>query len=181
MCHQPFENWIIEQSALTPQERRQLEEHLETCPQCKRLQSNMQAVNVRLFSARQANPSPGFSTRWQTTLQNRLEEKRMKEILQIRRFFLFLGTATFVSLILLVLFAIVGGGAVNLLGTTLERLSTATQWLQTLQGYLFALLQITPPVVPLILWISITTVFSILALIWVVSLWRITFQGVKSR
>jgi hypothetical protein len=179
MCHKPFENWILEQTQLNVEERRNLEMHLETCQQCKRLQSNWQAVHVKLSTARKASPAAGFAARWQETLQRRIEEQRMKQVLQVRRFFLFLGTASLTSLILLIVFAVLGGSMLNQLASTLNRINAAAEWVGNLQGYFFSLLHFTSPAVPLIIWVSITTVFSILALIWVVSLWRITFQGVN--
>ncbi len=181
MCHQPFETWILEETKLTQQEQRLLEEHLDGCAQCKQLQNSWQAVHLKLSTTRQVTPAAGFATRWQKTLQNKLEEERMKQVLQVRRFFLFLGTANLLALLLLVIFFIIGGGTFNWLSDTINRLSTATQWFDNIKGFLFALLHITSPALPLTIWIIITTVFSILALIWVVSLWRITFQGVKSR
>ena len=181
MCHQPFENWIIEQAELGVQDRRLLEEHLETCPQCKRLSESMRAVHIRLTTAGQMRPAPGFTARWEMTLQKRLEEQRMKQVLQVRRFFLFLGTATVLSLVLLLLFGTLGGGLFHHLTGTLNRLASTTELIETIQGYVFALLQIAPPAIPIAIWVTVTTVFSALALIWVVSLWRITFQGDKSR
>ncbi len=181
MCHQPFETWIIEETTLTPQEQKLFEEHLEGCAQCARLKASLQAVHVKLTTARQVSPPAGFGARWQVTLQTKLEEERMKQVLQVRRFFLFLGTANVMALVLLVISFLIGGGNFNWLSNTFARLSTVTQWLDGAKGFFFALLHITSPVLPLTIWIIITTVFSILALIWVVSLWRITIQGVKSR
>jgi len=181
MSHQPFESWIIEAEPLGSEDRNQLEAHLESCPQCQLLKTNLQAVHLRLSSARQARPAVGFSQRWQAGLQQRLEEQRMKQVLQVRRFFLLLGAATVVSLALFVLMVTLGGGLDQWLVETANRLQTANQWVGDFQSLLFTVLQVTPPVIPLAVWISVTTVFSVLAMIWIVSLWRITFKGVNSR
>jgi hypothetical protein len=180
MCHQPFENWIIDAEPLAVQDRNRLEAHLESCPQCQLLKTNLQAVNMRLSFARQTRPPEGFTQRWQAGLQQRLEDLRMQQVLQVRRFFLYLGAATVVSLALFILMVTLGGGLDQWLLDTANRLQTANQWVGDLQSLLFTLLQITPPVLPLALWITITTVFSALAMIWIVSLWRLTIKGVNS-
>jgi hypothetical protein len=181
MCHQPFENWIIEGDSLPPEDRKRLKQHLEVCPQCLRLQGNLQAVHIKLATSRQIAPTEGFKQRWQTTLQHRLDEQHMKQVLQVRRFFLFIGAAAIVSLGLLIAIFLAGGVWIEKLVIAANSLQTIDQWTNGLRDVFFAVLQFIPPVLPLAAWILVSTVFFVLALIWVVSMWRITFQGVKSR
>ena len=181
MSHQPFEKWIIAGEHLPPDDQNRLKEHLADCPQCRQLKCNLQAVHTRLTASSQIEPVEGFSQRWQTTLQERLAEQHTKQVLQVRRFFLYIGTATILSLLLLITMILAGGEWIDRLTATAIRLQTFNQWTIEAQDFLFAVLHITPPVLPLTLWILLSTVFSILALVWIVSVWRITIQGVKSK
>ena len=181
MYHQPFETWILEEEALSNEETQSLMLHLETCSQCKKLHDNWQAAEVRLSTAKMASPSAGFSSRWQQTLRDRLEEQKMKQVLQVRRFFLYLGTANILSLIIFAVLFIAGGSTMNMLASFAGRIANLTLWVDRIEGWLFAVLNVAPTTVPLAIWVALTSIFSILALIWIVSLWRITFQGAKSR
>jgi hypothetical protein len=181
MSHQPFETWILEEGGLSPQERQGLNEHIEECPHCRKLMNNFQAVHIRLSTAKTIAPAAGFSQRWQATLEKRFEAQHMKQTLQVRRFFLFLGLANILSLFVLIIFLLAEGNSMIWLAETASRVSYFLVWFERLTGLFFAFLHIAPLTLPLALWVTITGAFSILALIWVVSLWRINFKGVKTR
>lgn len=181
MSHQPYDEWVIAGEQLPPDEQNRLNEHLAACPQCRQLKSNLQAVQTRLSTARQVSPAEGFSQRWQAAKQAHLFEQQSRQVLQVRRFFLYIGTATAISLMLLIGMFFTGGEWLTKLVVAANRLHVFNQWTVKIQDFLFAVLQITPPVLPVALWVMLSTVFCILALVWIVSIWRITAQGVKSR
>lgn len=181
MSHQPYENWIIAGEHLPPDEQSQLNQHIADCPQCRQLKCSLHAVQTRLANTAQAAPAEGFTNRWLALRQARLAEQQSRQILQVRRFFLFMGTALILSLMLLIGMLLTGGNWLDMLTNAANRLSTFNQWFVDAQDFMFILLQITPPALPVALWIVISSVFCILALVWIVSIWRITAQGAKSR
>lgn len=68
MNHQPFENWLLSEETLNPDEALELEAHLETCDHCRELQAAWLGV-INLFQdVPELEPIPGFVNRWQDRL-----------------------------------------------------------------------------------------------------------------
>ena len=75
MKHQLYETWILLESKLTPAQERELQDHLKTCSQCRRLAQSQREI-AHLFSAAPAPyPQPGFTTRWRKRL-NKIEQRK---------------------------------------------------------------------------------------------------------
>jgi hypothetical protein len=64
MNHRPFEDWLLNQDPLTPAQKRELQEHLQTCSSC----SALVEVDLALKSVRQVAPAEGFVDRFQIRL-----------------------------------------------------------------------------------------------------------------
>ena len=71
MNHRPFETWLLNEQPLTPEEKRDLQVHLQDCPHCTALAE----VNLELHSVKMAAPADGFTARF----QKRLAEQRVRE------------------------------------------------------------------------------------------------------
>ncbi len=181
MSHQPYENWIIAGEPLPPDQQYQLKEHLEACPQCRHLKCNMQAVHVKLATARQVGPAEGFKQRWQATLLERQEEQHIRQTMQIRRFFLFIGAAAVLSLILLLATFLISGVWADLLVGAANQMHTFNTRAMELKDWFFTFLQVTPPIFPIAVWVLLSMSFGILGIIWILSVWHFTLKGVKSR
>lgn len=67
MNHQPFEDWLLEETPLAPSEKRLLDAHLRECPSCLALAE----VSIALRSARPVAPSQGFVNRFRQRLAAR--------------------------------------------------------------------------------------------------------------
>ncbi len=77
MSHQPFEDWIVGEEALTLEQRRSLDRHLDDCAACARLTSSLAAVERTLGEAEAVAPAAGFGTRFALRLgQARLRAGR---------------------------------------------------------------------------------------------------------
>lgn len=74
MVHQPYENWLLNDELLKPEQERDLRLHLRSCPQCAALQR----ANISLRAAPVIGPAPGFALRFQQKLaaQRAVERKR---------------------------------------------------------------------------------------------------------
>jgi predicted anti-sigma-YlaC factor YlaD len=181
MSHQPFENWIIAGEPLQPDEQLQLKEHVEVCPQCHQLKCNMQAVHIKLATAKQVGPAEGFKQRWQTTLLERREEMHRKQTMQIRRFFLVIGGAAVTSLILLAGMFLAGGGLFKWILNIANQLHQINNLAVEIQDIILLVLHVTPPVLPVALWIIFSISLCALVMLYLVSVWHVTFKGVKAK
>jgi hypothetical protein len=77
MSHQPFEDWIVGDEALTLEERRSLEAHLGDCAACARLATSLAAAERTLGEAESVAAAAGFGVRFSLRLgQARLREGR---------------------------------------------------------------------------------------------------------
>ena len=68
MSHQPFEDWIVGDDALTLEQRRSLEGHLGACAACARLATSLAAVDRTLGEAKAVTPAAGFRLRFSERL-----------------------------------------------------------------------------------------------------------------
>jgi predicted anti-sigma-YlaC factor YlaD len=178
MNHQPYENWIFAESDLSDEQLQELETHLNTCTECQQIRLDLRAASGLLQTAPMAAPVPGFAGRWQASLA---ERRALHQRQQTRRLLLALvGTALLLLLLL----------ALHILAT-----STPVQWVvagfQTtfslfstwnrIQDILLGLIGFIPPVVPIALWVMFTGGLSVLTLVWIISLWRISSQGASQK
>jgi hypothetical protein len=68
MNHQPYENMLLDDRQLTPDEKEKLAQHLEVCPQCTRLEQSLRALDHEFKGTEILAPAVGFSSRWQASL-----------------------------------------------------------------------------------------------------------------
>ncbi len=64
MEHRPYEDWLLNDERLTPEQERDLRTHLRSCPTC----STLARANLSLRAAPVAAPSAGFALRFQARL-----------------------------------------------------------------------------------------------------------------
>ncbi|MFW5714254.1 MAG: anti-sigma factor family protein [Brevefilum sp.] len=101
MNHQPFESWILSNDPLQPEDTKILNEHLQTCEDCRQLSMAMEGIHQTFSNAPNPMPAPGFSRRWHERLaayRQRREQQRMW-LLPLGMF----GLASLLSLAVLVL------------------------------------------------------------------------------
>lgn len=81
MNHQPFEEWILSDEPLDPQQDAALTGHLVSCPDCPPLARAWQAVRQEIATEPPEAPAPGFSMRWQARLKERRAEQQRRTVL----------------------------------------------------------------------------------------------------
>ncbi len=79
MKHEPFENWIFEESRLPADQQKQLKAHTEDCAHCRQLDDAWQSVQREIRNAPAAAPRPGFGARWQASLAQRRELEHRRQ------------------------------------------------------------------------------------------------------
>ena len=77
MNHQPFEDWLLEDQALTSEQQRELQAHLRTCTSCAAIAES----NLALHSTRMASPAEGFASRFKMHLAENRKAMRLRQII----------------------------------------------------------------------------------------------------
>jgi len=166
MNHRPFEDWMLADQTLTPEQKRELQSHLRTCTQCAALAE----VNLALHSARVVAPASGFAGRFQVRLaaQRRVQRKR--------NFWGFLILVISVMAVLLWLawpvLEVVLDSPVDSLSAWLSYLLSLWFWLQALGQAGSVLLRVIPAFVPPYVWALFTFALAGWSLLWVLSIWK---------
>jgi anti-sigma factor RsiW len=166
MNHRPFEDWMLADQTLTPEQKRELQSHLRTCTQCAALAE----VNLALHSARVVAPASGFAGRFQVRLaaQRRVQRKR--------NFWGFLILVISVMAVLLWLawpvLEVVLDSPVDSLSAWLSYLLSLWFWLQALGQAGLVLLRVIPALVPPYVWALFAFALAGWSLLWVLSIWK---------
>jgi hypothetical protein len=77
MDHRPYEDWLLEDERLTPDQDRDLRIHLRNCPECAALAR----ANMALRSAPVTAPAEGFALRFQTRLAAERKVQRRRSLI----------------------------------------------------------------------------------------------------
>jgi len=168
MSHQPFEDWLLNETPITPEQKRELDAHVLSCEYCAALLE----TGVVLRSVKMVAPAEGFTARFQTRLaEQKLAEKR-------RRVW---GSILFLVFGLGLLGAYIGPPVASVLSSPESWVATLVSWgiflITTLQAMTQAgevMLQILPGFMPPFAWMIIVSAFAGFGLIWSVSIWRFT-------
>ncbi|MHC1772002.1 MAG: anti-sigma factor [Flexilinea sp.] len=92
--HEIFENWILEEKALSPEETLQLNEHFDECNSCRCLYENLKESLAFIKKAPMQKPAAGFALRWQQQMIRRTEEKEKTD-----RIHLILGATALIGIL----------------------------------------------------------------------------------
>ncbi len=178
MSHQPFEMWLLSGATLDKTQNKQLQEHLESCKPCRHLAGNLTRVEFTLNTTAMLKPQTGFARRFQANLPVRQAARQRRQIWSIIISGLSIGVAIYVYNILPDLANLSIGAILSSLANNVLSIVASVLRLGQISSYV---LMGVPPAIPLAVWISLTTVFCILSLIWVLALGRILApKGVKA-
>ncbi|MBN2257868.1 MAG: hypothetical protein JW704_08585 [Anaerolineaceae bacterium] len=170
MNHQPFERWLLDGAALNPAQQAQLQKHLNSCKTCRRLSCNLPRMEQKLFATPPAQPRSGFAQRFQNSLAARQAARQRRQIWSMIFSGLSVGLAIYIYQILPDLSRLSIGTIFSSLINNILTLISSLLHLGQISNYV---LMGIPPSIPLAVWVSLTTVFLILSLIWVLALGRI--------
>lgn len=166
MNHRPFEDWLLNDTPITPEQKRDLDVHMRSCTHCAALAE----TGVVLRSVKKVSPPAGFTMRFQARLAERkLVERRRK--LWGGILFTAGGLAFLAWLTLPYLFRFFSAPA--------TWISALVEWgvflLTTLQALMQAgsvLLDVVPGFLSPFAWMVLISAFAGISLIWSVSIWR---------
>src|SRR6185436_9448712 len=165
--HLPFEEWLLNETAVTPEQKRDLDLHLRSCAYCSALLETGRMLN----NAKTTAPAAGFTARFQVRLAERkIADQRRK----LWRAFLF----TLGGLALLMWLA--GPYVASFFASPATWISVLVGWLVFLGTTLFALfdaglviLSVIPNFLPPFAWMVLLSMIAGVTLLWTVSIWRL--------
>ena len=176
MNHQPFEKWLFSEEPLPADVERELRDHLMDCDQCSGLENAWMDVERLFNEATEIEPAPGFTNRWQATLEaNRAVEKEKRQRWQ--------------SLIFLVVIANFAAMALALVGLQLfNTYGSFTEWVMSwiykavtvmvlVNGFGNAFVTISrtvPQLIPNGWWAAIAVTLGFSTFVWFVSMTKLS-------
>ena len=168
MNHQPFEEWLLNETPMTPEQKRELDLHVRSCAYC----SALLETGMVLRSVKMAAPAEGFTARFQT----RLMERKLAD--HRRRVW---GTILFLIGGFSFLLWLAGPSIVTFLSSPETWIVSLVEWgiflITTLQALSHAgsvMLRVLPDFVPPFAWMIVISAFAGISLLWLVSIWRFT-------
>jgi anti-sigma factor RsiW len=178
MNHQPFEDWLLSDEALDPEQETNLRQHLTGCPKCTTLSQALQSVEQEMKRAPQVSPTPGFTGRWQARLAEKRAQKQRRLVWWAIGFNLSAALGIFLALYWnrLASFSFSKMLALALYSITLlfARIGSA-------QVLLKLFFEEVNPIFPIAFIAVVATGLSVLSLIWIVTMWKIYIpQGVRN-
>lgn len=172
MNHQPFEDWLLNDKPLDPNQKLQIETHLQTCRYCSALVGSEKALR----SVKMASPSAGFAARFQARLAlQRAAERRRK----------WWGSILFTAGGLALLMWLAGPHLLSFLASPATWITALVEWgvfiittlhAMTQAGSVF--LNVIPGFLPLFAWMVLASAIAGIGLLWFVSIWRFAQGGV---
>ena len=166
MNHQPFEEWLLNDKPITPEQKRELDVHLRTCSYCTALTE----TGIALKSVRKASPQAGFAIRFQA----RLAERKLAE--RRRRLW---GSVLFTFGGLALLMWLFSPYLLTFLSAPATWISAVVQWGVFVVTTIDALAQagsvfvrIIPEFLSPFAWMVLLSAFAGISLLWTVSIWR---------
>jgi hypothetical protein len=175
MNHRPFEDWLLENQPLTPEQNQELKTHLKTCTSCKALTE----VDLYMRSSRMASPRAGFTERFQVQLASE------KLLLRQRQFWGFgiLGLIALLSIGILAfqLFTVLLSSPAELFVTWVTWWVTLVSSIRTYGSVGLVLIKVAAGIIPLPLWLGMAGGSFLLVLVWVTSLWKLSYSPYARR
>jgi hypothetical protein len=167
MNHRPFEDWLLDDQPLTPQQARDLHAHLRSCTYC----ASIAESNLALHTARMIAPAAGFTDRFKIRLVDWRRQQRWQQMA---------GTLVLVFGGLVLLYWLAGP-------VIQEAVRSPAAWITAAAGYLVflltsfrvlsevsaILLHDLPSFIPPVGWLVVFLIGSGLGLTWIYALRRL--------
>ena len=175
MGHQPFEDWILDNTKHTPQQEAILMGHLDECSSCNALHQSWKAVEAEMTASTMVAPLPGFTARWKTNLAT---EQAVEHQLQALKTFIGVGVAILITVGALFAWLVLTNSVSDVIVGGANVLTSITQAYFNLRGMVVQFLRHTPNVSPLLVWGLLAGWGVVLSSMWGLTIWRVSRQGV---
>lgn len=168
MDHRHFEEWLLTNPPLAPDQRRALEVHLRTCKAC----AATAEVNLALQRVSVVRPAPGFGNRFQARLAAHKAENRRRSILGVLA--LVLGAVGLLLWLVYPLFSAFGADPVPLFAFWINYLIFFITSAQALGQAGSVLLKVLGGFVPPFVWMIVLSALAGSATLWSFTIWKTT-------
>jgi len=178
MNHQPYENWILDETQITPQEQDSLKQHVKECPECFQLYHSWNKVHAQIKSTPVKSAPAGFVKRWKTDFASRQKEQERR---QARTLLISLASGAGAIMIAL---AVILLPEFSLISITVGFLTTIVKLfsgIESLWSIVSNLVASAPTITLIISGLLIAGWISLAAFAWGISLWRISTKGVNNK
>ena len=166
MKHQPFEEWLLNDTPMTSEQKRELDQHVRSCAYCAALVE----TGMVLRSAKMVAPAEGFTARFQARLAERkLVDRRRK----------FWGAIVFLVGGFSFLLWLLMPSITSFIASPATWITALVEWavfvITTVNAVLQAgsvMLRMAPGFLSPFVWMILFSTFAGLSLLWSVSIWR---------
>jgi hypothetical protein len=177
MNHRLYEDWLFTHvdpggDELSPQQVKELQVHMQTCPTCQQLANSWRQVEVELRRPVMVEPAAGFSLRFQARLEADLARLHRRQSLLVLAFYL--GAAFLLVGSLLALAWPWLGSPEVLFWSWFYRLFTMASYVEVAQGFMRTLIQSAAGVMPFSGWMFLVGGLCELGVLWIVSFRLVT-------
>jgi hypothetical protein len=169
--HLPFENWLLNDMPISPEQQRELDAHVRNCSYCSALAETGRLLNTK----KMAVPATGFTMRFQSRLAARKIEERRRKLL---------GGLLFVLGGSALVMWLTAPYVLTFLAAPSTWISVVVSWFIYLETTLvalanagFVIFTIIPRFMPPFAWMILISAFAGVSLLWSVSIWRFAQRG----
>jgi len=166
MNHQPFEEWLLNETPIAPEQKRELDLHLRSCAHCIALLE----TGTALRSVKMASPADGFTARFQARLAERKLADRRRKLW---------GAVIFLVGGLTFLLWLLAPSVASFIASPATWITALVGWAVFLITTLNAMFQagsvmvrIAPGFFSPFMWMFLVSAFAGISLLWSVSIWR---------
>jgi len=166
MKHQPFEDWLLNDKLISPEQKRELDSHLRTCAYC----SALAETGMALKSVKMVSPREGFANRFQV----RLAERKVAD--RRRRFW---GSILFTVAGLAILLWLTSPYLYTFFSSPATWISILVEWgvylITTIRALAEAgtvFMDVIPSFLSPFMWMVLLSAMAGIGLLWSVSIWR---------
>jgi anti-sigma factor RsiW len=166
MNHRPFEDWLLNDTPINPEQKRELDIHLRTCSYCAALVE----TGVALKTVKKASPQAGFTARFEARLAARKAAERRRR---------YLGSILFTAGGFALLIWVASPYLLSFFSAPATWISVVVDWmvflittLQALGQAGSVLLDVVPEFLPPFAWMIVISAVAGIGLLWTISIWR---------
>ncbi len=166
MNHRPFEDWLLNDMPITPEQKRELDIHVRGCPYCTALVE----TGMALKTVKKASPQAGFTARFEARLAARKAAERRRRSL---------GAILFTAGGFALLIWLAGPLLLSFFSAPATWISVVVDWLvflittvQALGQAGSVLLKVVPDFISPIAWMILLSAVAGISLLWTISIWR---------
>lgn len=166
MNHRPFEDWLLNDMPITPEQKRELDMHLRTCPYCTALVE----TGMALKTVKKASPQAGFTARFEARLAARKAAERRRR---------YLGSILFTAGGFALLLWIVSPFLLSFFSAPASWIAVVVNWVVFLITTVLALAQagsvfikVIPDFISPFAWMILLSAVAGISLLWTISIWR---------